>query len=591
MLRRIVGAVGIVGFSAAGCTTLLGDFSDGPPSDGIDAGLETGVPGDGGADAVVDGSKPADGGDSAAPPGCTGTGAPVCGLYSTCVAGPACACVTGYVDGDGGMADGGDAACGWSGLPLDPGFEGQPAGAWTVTNGTFSPTASTAGQIDPGNVTFIQSQICPAASSGLGSVQQKFRMPSYADSQPFGLRLSGAATCDGQDCGSQGIGFDINGGFLSEALGGSPSPLVLCLGERAYGGEVTLTLTPSADACFSGADANYTALIDHVDIEPVTGCPVPGVITNADFESAAGWAVSSPTTGTCSSSAAVANGDGTAGTRGGMVESTCEGSVASVSEGLSIPYTETPNLALQVDFNDTGSDVAAGLDLGFGGHSLGNLSGAGQRTGKVCIPAWAEGLADTLSFNLPQSSLGYHGGNSSEYRNFTFDNLVWVSDPSCPATPLVIDPGFERGDSGRAWQFAVSHDFNSTPKAEIIADPAAHGGANSMHLYVDLGSETAYASTTVTVPSADATGGPVLTVWYKLTTTTQVSLSTPFGTLASASTWTQATVCLDPYAAGHAFDVQLRLEAFGSVNSALTPAVDAYVDDLAVGTSASCPKN
>jgi hypothetical protein len=498
--------------------------------------------------------------------------------------------------GDGGAPDAGDggsggAACTWTGLPLDPGLNNHPASAWTVTNGTFGPTASATGQIDPGNVSFTQAQVCPATNAALGTVSQKLTMPAYADAQPFGLRLSGAATCSGQDCGSQGIGFDVNGGYIAESLGATPSPLVLCLGERAYGGPVTLTLTPWGDACATGSDAAYTALLDHVDIEPVTGCPAPGAITNADFETAAGWAVSSPITGSCTASAEVANGDGTAGTRGGKVVSTCEGAVASVSEAISIPYTETPNLALQMDFNDTSSDAAAGLDLGFAGHSLGNVAGAGQRTGKVCIPAWAKGLADTLSINLPFSGIGYHGSNSFESRSFTFDNLAWISDSTCPADALVPDPGFERGDPGRAWQLGVSHEFNSVPKAEIIADPAAHGGASSLHLHVDLGGETAFATTTVTIPPADATGGPVLTIWYKLAGSTQGGVSSPFGALPAAAAWTQAKACLNPHAAGHAFDVSLRLSASGVSNAALSPPVDAYFDDMAVSTAASCPKN
>lgn len=585
MIRRVAW-VGLLGF-AAGCTTLLGDFEVGSPGGGEDGGID-GTAQDG---ASQDGAAGDDANDSAAPPGCTGPGAPQCGAHATCVAGPTCACVTGYVaGGDAGAADGG--GCVWAGLPLDPGLQDQPPSAWAITNGTFSPTATATGQLDPGNVTFSQAQVCPATGAGLGSVQQKFKMPSYADAEPFGLRVSGAAACSGESCGSQGVGFDFNGGFVAVSLAAAPNPAVLCLGERAYGGDVTLTLTPWADDCAdSPTYTSYTALLDHVDIEPMNGCPVPGVITNADFEAMTGWAVSSPTTGTCSSSAEVANGDGTAGTRGGKVVSTCNGSAASVSEAMSIPYTETPNLALQMDFDDTSTDPAVGLDLGFAGHSLGNMAGAGQRTGKVCVPAWAKGLADTLGINLPFYVSGLHGSGSAEYRNFTFDNLAWVSDPSCPAAALVVDPGFERGDPGRAWQLEVSREFNSTPKAEIIADPNAHGGSNDLHLGIDLGGETAFALTTVTIPPADATGGPVLTVWYKLTASSQATFSSPFGNLAAAAAWTQATTCLDPHAAGHAFDVVFQVVGAGTTNAALTPAVDAYVDDLAVGTSASCPKN
>jgi hypothetical protein len=604
---------------------LLGDFSLGASGGGPDAAVEGGGASDGGGHpqgdtdgatgdgtmvsdgvapgdgAAVDGSTSTDASDSAAPPGCTGPSALHCGAYSSCVTGPACMCVTGYVNGsDAGAVDGGDdagmasddggAACAWAGLPLDPALDDTPPNAWTILNATFSPTVSTSGQLDPGSVSFTQDQMCPAASSGLGSVQQSFTMPTYAESQPFGLRLSGQAVCIGEDCGSQGIGFDMNGGYLAESLGGTLSPLVLCLGERAYGGEVTLTLTPWADDCGDNS-VSYSALLDHVDIEPVSGCPVPGVITNADFEATTGWAVSSPTTGTCSSSAAIANGDGTAGTRGGMVVSTCEGSTASVSEGLSIQDTEIPNLALQMDFNNTGSDVAAGLDLSFGGHSLGNMAGAGERTGKICIPAWAKGLADTLSIDIPYQGDGYHGGGSYEDRSFTFDNLLWVSDPTCPAAALIIDPGFERTDSGRGWQLGVAHEFNSVPTAAIGADPSAHGGANSLHLGVTLGGEAAFAQTTVTIPPADATGGPVLTIWYKLTASTQEFINSPFGNLAPATAWTQASVCLNPHAVGHAFDVALILEASGTVNAALTPVIDAYFDDVGLATSAACPSN
>src|SRR6185312_10395182 len=111
-----------------------------------------------------------------------------------------------------------------------------PPNAWTITNGTFAPTASVTGQLDPGNVTFTQAQICPSTGAGLGTVQQSFMMPTYAESQPFGLRLSGTTDCSGQDCNDQGIGFDFNGGYIAASMSSGPVPIVICLGERAYGG-------------------------------------------------------------------------------------------------------------------------------------------------------------------------------------------------------------------------------------------------------------------------------------------------------------------------------------------------------------------
>src|SRR6266513_2904620 len=93
-------------------------------------------------------------------------------------------------------------------------------------------------------------------------------------------------------------------------------------------------------------------------------------------------------------------------------------------------------------------------------------------TPRVCVPEYAKGmvLPLILSTETPTGSCA-----TLDVRDFVFDDVSFVVEPSCPMTTYVIDPGFERFAAVPQWNLAVNGGGGAT--ATVVEDAAqGHAG-------------------------------------------------------------------------------------------------------------------
>lgn len=484
-----------------------------------------------------------------------------CALHSKCVdaSGKAsCACAVGYErEGE---------ACVWRGGVRDPGFQNKPS-AWEITSGTIDPAA--AAPVDLGRARFTSDAVC----SGAAVVRQSFKMPAFADSEPFAITIQG----------QQALGVDSGGVtlFVSDGFGGDTSfdatpKSRVCLGENAYGGDVKLVLRARGVDCTTTS----TVDIDRVDIVPAPDCPAPSRVVNGDFEGTGGWVASG-------AGAEVATAVGTSGGRGGRVSTTNLCQSPSLTGTMSAPSTSLPNVALSFSYKGTTGKqmhVEAGP-----GATLGVVTGTATfQEAKLCVPQWAKGTASSLRFRLLDP-----GGlcADSNVRDFVFDDVKFVSDPKCALSAAVVDGGFENA-TNEVSSWLLEHDTPFSTEARIIRNAAdtAHSGAAYVRLATGQPCHYGRAKQTITVPSPGAAAGPAVKLWYRLPVRTKALFETsPGGALEVSATWKQKVVCLDPKDAGRPIPFEIRADGGGGTCADFYGTERLDLDDVEVTTDATCP--
>ncbi|WP_437479492.1 hypothetical protein WME75_33690 [Sorangium sp. So ce1014] len=538
--------------------------------------------GDGGAESA--GGAGGEAGGAGCPPGEEGC---PCGsldrcdgelrcVDGVCIAG--CACTDGYA-----MVDG---ECVWQGGPLDPSF--QSADTWSTTGAALvHPEAE--GNGNPGAGVIGRDAVCQMAG-----FTQQLTMPDLACAEPLLLTFAARIGCDAaMDClGPPGVGVRINGGFSNLDLMPSSSfaPQRVCLGERAYGGPVELLFGPSrrSPLCDEAAGQGYTLAFDDVAIRPdeMSECPLPGQVLNGDFEGgAAGW-TATPENGV----SGIVSGLGQGGGKGGQLATTLFCQYPSLEGAVSapLPSAALPNPALRIW--SQGSPGAV-LNVTLSTHQLTALTGTGEaQVAHVCLPRWALGMAHRLAFT-------YRNRNSQpctaeNKRDFTVDDLAFVSDDRCPGDTPLFDPGFENAGAGASLSptWVLTADDPARGSAKLAVDAAtAHSGDVSLSLSVKKPCREPSASTVFTVPEPEATAGPALKFWYRTSHLhAATASSTPGATLPSSESWTQQTICLDPRTAGRPQHLSFKIGASGVCDEPLGHET-LHVDDVEATTDASCP--
>jgi len=577
------GSTGSGGASASG-----GDSGTGGAAGHAGNGGSTGAGGSGTGGSAGNAGNGGNGGSTgtggSGPTTCT----PVCGAHSKCVvtAGiPACTCVAGY------QLSGG--ACVWGTVPKDPGFQNVPANAWTLEQGAVL-NAIAAGNIESGELEFSKAVMCTSR----GRTRQSITMPSFADSGIFALKVAANGDCTGNGgtaCSGAGTSVLMNGGVTLFGYNSLSTIQLGCLGERAYGGTFDVVVRPSSrTACTSATTLD--AVVDHIDIEPSTTCPTPGTLPDGNFDATTNnWTTSVATANSPPPVAEIEAGVGTAGTKAGHV-STGDFCQQSMVQGpISPPFTSIPNLAVQVSYKGTAGERMA---FEMNGLRIAVLPGNGaQQTGKVCLLESNKGMTQTALLGL-LSPIAGGVGCGPHAKDFVFDDLQFVSDPTCPATAWIPDGGFERTDPAAMWDSVISNNGVATGAAAVSVDATAanaHAGTHSLKLMNNVYCGNADALFPFAVPPSAAGAGPALTFFYKAPTlTSAVAVSAASGTtgnLPAAAAYTQVQVCLDPTTAGQTSSVLITMTGAqgGGGCSATYPTESIWFDDFAVGTSASCP--
>jgi hypothetical protein len=449
-----------------------------------------------------------------------------------------------------------------------------------------------AGSTEPGWAIYSQDASCRLG----GRVTQTIaKMPDYASAEPLALKLTTRAKCLGVDCKSydEGIGVLLNGAYASAGLiypgqNNVFSDRTVCLGERSFGGPLRVELHPRTLGCAAG-DNDYDIHVDHAEIVPLATCPALKQIPNAGFEGTDNWVTSQSGAGTAAIVAAV----GVGGSRGAKLDSQNATDRSSITGPVSIPGASVPNTALKLTYKATDGAV---VDVKLDGLIIGQLppSQNAFKTANICVPEWAKGSVIDLAFTMPNINPA-----GAYVRSFVVDDLSWATDATCPATPQILDPGFERADVGRSWRLQKD-DIVFGAIARSATFP--HGGAASLQMDLGKNCGGVSASTTITIPAPVGTAGPALKFFYKYPTPTvpagttiafryspssAASAAVP-ADLTPSTTYAQVKVCLDPKRVGQPETVRFSGHAFGTCANAPYVAQSAWFDDVEVTTDATC---
>jgi hypothetical protein len=548
---------------------------------GSDAGMDAG-----GTPPVDSGTPPSDSGTDSGPDAamsCTLT----CAAHEMCSRAsgtPACVCVPGYALSAG--------VCVWEGLPLDPGFRNMPASAWTLEQGAVI-DATAPGNIEAGQVSFDKATLCTSR----GRARQTLTMPTLAQAEPLALKLASSGDCianGGMSCtnvglSAPGINVSLNGGANLFGFNSVSAIQFACLGERAYGGTMDLVVRPSSRAACASA-TTIDAVVDHVDIEPSATCPMPGTIPNAGFTDTSNWTPSVVTANSPPPVAEILVGGGHVNTNDSCQQAMFQGPISP-------PLSLIPNLALAVSYTGTPSER---LVVELGGTRIATLPGSSApQTAKVCLPEGSKGMTQTALFGLVFPLPGIGVGCGAHVRDFTVSNLAFVSDPTCPATSYVTDPGFERTDVAAMWDSALSTNsvMGGVATASIDTTAAdAHSGSRSLQLVSNTYCGYSQVWFPISVPASSGSSGPVLRFYFKAPTLTSSTVSiavgpanAPSGTITATGSYTQAQICLDPTLAGQTQLVSIRMTGGpgGGCNAAYATET-LWLDDISVETSSAC---
>lgn len=465
-------------------------------------------------------------------------------------------------------------------LPVDPEFKDPTA--WTLGGGAvIDPTAP--GLDDLGELVLGRQAAC-----GGGGASQSVTVPSFADAGALALTHTVQRHCaaTGHECVGGTVGVRFGAGAIAIPAGETLVKAKTCLGARAYG--ATLDLSVGAGDDNDCADPMLDALelrVDRLSIEPEPSCPEPGSVKDGNFDGDANAWTLQLDNGT----ATIDAGIGVGGSRAGHI-TTSQLCQAPKLRGIqSVPTG--PQVALSLLVKGTAGKAAlVGEEANLARWA--SLIGTGVfETPRVCVPEYAKGMALPLllSTETPTGAC-----TTLDMRDFVFDDLTFVVEPSCPMTAYVIDPGFERFPAVAQWNLAVNTSGSGAGATATVVDDAtqAHGGTHALRLAASQLCSSARANTVVTVPAATAGAGPALKLWYRApklaNTLAYATVQSATLALAASGAYKQATLCLDPARAGQGVHFEVSLTSAGLCSKAFTEE-SVLFDDFEATTDPSCP--
>jgi hypothetical protein len=466
-------------------------------------------------------------------------------------------------------------------VPSDPEFKGTST--WMLGGGAvIDPTAP--GLDDVGELILDRAAICMTG----GSARQSITMPTFEASVPFALTHTVMRECttSAQGCMGGDVAVRFRDGAITIPTAGYLVKSRTCLGARAYGG--TFDLIVSAGDKNDCADPMLSALdlrIDRLSILPEPDCPAPSEIKDADFDGdRSGWQLQL-NNGTATIDPCV----GVGGSQAGHITTSLLCQSPKLRGIQSVPLG--PQVALELSVKGTMGKVALiGEETNLARWA--SVTGTGIfEIPRVCVPEYAKGMVLPLLLSTETSQ----GACSTlDVRDFVFDNLSFVTEPSCPMTAEVIDPGFERYSILPQWNLEVNTDGSpGQATATVVSDATlAHAGSSALRLGARQFCTAARANTVISVPQPKEGAGPMIkffyqaptlnnTVAYGATQTTQVKLQ-------ASTNWQTAMLCLDPARAGQGQYFEIVLSSSGICGLTFSEE-SAFFDDFEVTTDPSCP--
>jgi hypothetical protein len=486
---------------------------------------------------------------------------------------PSCICAPGYSG----------VPCTWTGVLDDPGFENQDV--WTRTEGAEVLQNREDTSFDKGFARIERSAACNA-----GVVSQTVQMPGYEVAEP----LVAEVTYRAEGLFGLALGFKRAWALLplTTDFAWTSEPERVCLGEAAYGQDVTVQLsTPDKHpSCFGEQEGEIN--VDRLEIvtaEPGE-CPAPGEALNPSGEEDGGWEFD--TAGTAE--AGIVEGVGRGGTSG--IRIAREGIArAAASTRLSVPSSESlKSPALRFWWKGTsGSPFSFQIGrfdgVGESAFPLDTVIGNGSdRNSVYCLPPWTHGNVLDLIFKLATAS-------STELTELVIDDIEIISDDSCGTSTDMLDPGFEAGPN-RIMGVTIFPLFEAA--AVLRNEPSlARTGDGVLELSYSNESVVMWFETWVFAPESNGVDGPAVAFWSNVPAVNELSIQSLKGRAAvepadlqQGGGWVRNEVCIFPEWSGRWFRLQLRLGDFTPrLDRPVEPPIRIYIDDLELTTSSACP--
>jgi hypothetical protein len=449
--------------------------------------------------------------------------------------------------------------------------------------------------ITPGAATFSLSAICDHRS-----VTQIVPTPPLSCARP--LLMTVDVTLN--DLDRVNFVFGFGGRWYAQLFAGIPT-WSFCLGASAFDGTQTLAFGSAINqgVCPALPGDTNSITIQRLSIaEDVQGtCPLPGIVSNGDFEhGAASWTLLAG-----DGVAEIAPGRGEGASAGARIATDHPCEKPSVRGVISLPSSAmVPNPALRI-WSSGPSDAIASVRMG--PRPPDYLLGATYLPGhdapvssNICIPRWAQGTAQPLE--LAFAPMDYtESCPSPRAREFIFDGLSFVTEPACATDANVFDPGFEQvATSTSAAPFWALQRYEDNPMSDVqlVVDPTnAHSGMVAARFTGSSPCPVVSLSGGVTVPGSDGVNGPALKFWYSASATAHLALDVALGALSAplalpaTTSWTQVTGCLDPPLATRPDLLTFSLVSAdgGGTCSNAFPMETILLDDVELTTDVSCP--
>jgi len=463
---------------------------------------------------------------------------------------------------------------------LDPDLDGEPA-AWQI-QGTaiIEGDSASDGLADPGAAKWSQ-----VAIDELSYLSQTVSMPPLEKSEPFVAVVRQKITTP-----SPALVYIWFAPSAMLRIGNQTSRLPVqwfgweehrvCLGESVYGGDTEVRLAPTNP---QRALTGFQLEVDSIQIEPAAQdeCPAVGEVVDGDFEAGV-WV-------------ARGGGDvradiGLGGSNAGHLQSANCGQLASLSTTVSIP-AKSSGQALRFAWQaSAGASAEIGLGLpefseyGYAANvrdvsPFASVSGPQPtlQVSEACIPPHMFGAVANLTFSMHKESFA---NDCATTRTVVVDEVSIVDAPSCPATGILADPGFEAVQNALVSGWAVTHDLGREALPSLVGSGNAVDGSYVMRLSStpDNGNcQAVEAASSFRYPSVIGDGEwPAIRVRYRFgdTTSTQAIFNAwrprdrwnmrtvpdfladdGMGVLVQG--WQTATVCGEAFDAGRTDDVVL----------------------------------
>jgi len=492
---------------------------------------------------------------------------------------PSCICAPGYSG----------IPCTWTGVLNDPGFQDQ--GAWTLSRGATVLESQRDTSIDDGFARVERSAACDA-----GAVSQTMQMPTYEVGEP----LVAEVTYRAQDL--YGLALSFN---RSQTEFGPTSDNAwrvkerVCLGESAYGGDVTVQLSAPEQhpSCFSVEEGQLD--VDRLDIVPAEPgeCPAPGEVLNGTGDIGGGWQFETEGAGI----AELAEGVGREGTPG--VRLAIEAGDRAVAwTKASVPSPESlQSPALRFWWRGT-----SGLPFKF---QIGRYDTVGSETGALplddvygngsdvnylyCLPPWTHGNVVDLIFRPLLDSSSTDGPSE-----LVIDDVEIISEARCGTSTDLLDPGFDAGPS----RIMGVKNFTPYTAAILRTEPLLSRTGDGGVLELSYSNEGAlmFVETWVFVPESNENEGPAIVFWSKVPADDDSINELPIRSVKGRAAvdpddlqvgggWVRNRRCLFPEWSGRWFRFQWRLGNFPPIGDApIDPPIRIYIDDLELTTDTAC---